>query len=71
MTIHTLPKSKGNQQIIPLTDNNNPDSNLSKIFRVLKYVMRRLMKEDHKFYKRERLYDDFPQRQKNESLNCK
>jgi hypothetical protein len=34
-----------------------------KIFRDLIYVMRGLMKEDHKFYKREGLYDDLPQRQ--------
>ncbi|MEA1883612.1 MAG: iron-sulfur protein [Thermotogota bacterium] len=39
-----------------------------KIFRDLIYVMRGLMKEDHKFYKREGLYDDFPQRQKKRIL---
>lgn len=35
-----------------------------KIFRDLIFVMRGLMKEDHKFYKKTGVYDDLPQRSK-------
>ena len=35
-----------------------------KIFRDLIYVMRGLMKADHKFYKKKGFYDDLPQKQK-------
>ncbi len=34
-----------------------------RIFRDLIYVMRGLMREDHRFYQKHGLYDDFPQRQ--------
>ena len=35
-----------------------------KIFRDLIYLMRGMMKEDHRFYKAHGLYDDFPQKQR-------
>ena len=41
-----------------------------KIFRDLIYILRGLMKADHKFYKEHRLYD-FPQKQKGRILQCR
>ena len=39
-----------------------------RIFRDLIYVMRGLMKADHRFYKTHGIYDDLPQRQKKRML---
>ncbi|MFA6866010.1 MAG: NAD(P)H-dependent oxidoreductase [Clostridia bacterium] len=40
----------------------------SKIFRDLVYVMRGLMKADHKYYKQKGIYDDLPNKQKKKML---
>ncbi|MEG2274834.1 MAG: iron-sulfur protein, partial [Clostridia bacterium] len=42
-----------------------------KIFRDLIYIMRGLMKADHKFYKQHGFYDDLPQRHKGRMLFMK
>lgn len=43
----------------------------TKIFRDLIYLMRGLMRADHEFYKREGIYDDFPQRHRWKMLQMK